>query len=178
MEEGDTFVRTKTLSKTNFMKKSILAIALLSFVGSAAFAQGKKLAPAQPAAQAATQSTDAAPTTTIKFKSETHDFGNLREGDPAEAEFVFTNTGKEPLIIQNVRPSCGCTTPYWSKDPVAPGKTGVIKAAYGTQGRPGTFNKSITVTSTAGSSVIYIKGNVDKAPEDSAPQNNSMMKVN
>lgn len=175
------------------MKKTFLALTLVAFAGSAVFAQTKKLKPVQkatatetkvttvaPAAatSAAAQATPAAPTTTIKFKTETHDFGTLQEGDPAEAEFVFTNTGKEPLIIQNVHPSCGCTTPFWSKDPVAPGKTGIIKASYGTTGRVAPFNKSITVTSTAGTNVIYIKGVVEKAPEGSAPANTSMIKTN
>ena len=171
------------------MKKTFLAVAVIALASTGAFAQGKKLQPQKavateksavvttppPAVQAATP---AEPTTTIKFKTETHDFGNLQEGDPAEAEFMFTNTGKKPLIIQNVQPGCGCTTPFWSKDPVAPGKTGVIKAAYGTKGRVGTFNKNITVTSTAGTNVIYIKGTVEKAPEGSVPANNSMMKTN
>lgn len=171
------------------MKKTFLAVAVIALASTGAFAQGKKLQPQKVTAteksavvatpQAAAQATTPAePTTTIKFKTETHDFGNLQEGDPAEAEFVFTNTGKKPLIIQNVQPGCGCTTPFWSKDPVAPGKTGVIKAAYGTKGRVGTFNKNITVTSTAGTNVIYIKGTVEKAPEGSVPANNSMMKTN
>lgn len=169
------------------MKKTFLAVAIIAFSASAAFAQGKKLQPAQKAAATekapvtAAQpaaNTPAEPTTTIKFKSEVHDFGNLQEGDAAEAEFTFTNTGKKPLIIQNVQPGCGCTTPFWSKDPVAPGKTGVIKAAYGTKGRVGSFNKNITVTSSAGTNVIYIKGTVEKAPEGSVPQNNSMIKTN
>ena len=172
------------------MKKTFLALTLVAFASSAVFAQSKKLKPVQakatptetkitttaPAAVAAPVA--ATPTTTIKFKTEVHDFGTLQEGDPAEAEFVFTNTGKEPLIIQNVHPSCGCTTPFWSKDPVAPGKTGVIKASYGTTGRVAPFNKSITVTSTAGTNVIYIKGTVEKAPEGSAPANTSMIKTN
>lgn len=170
------------------MKKTVLAVALFAFSASAAFAQGKKLQPAQKAAATekaqvtATQTSAAAPAaeaaTTIKFKSEVHDFGTLQEGDPAEAEFTFTNTGKKPLIIQNVQPGCGCTTPFWSKDPVAPGKTGVIKAAYGTKGRVGSFNKNITVTSNAGTNVIYIKGTVEKAPEGSVPENSSMLKTN
>lgn len=166
------------------MKKTVLAIAMITFAATGAFAQGKKLQPAVQqnagvtATTTAAAATPAEPTTTIKFKTETHDFGTLQEGDPAEAEFVFTNTGKKPLIIQNVQPGCGCTTPFWSKDPVAPGKTGVIKAAYGTKGRVGAFNKNITVTSSAGTNVIYIKGTVEKAPEGSVPQNNSMMKTN
>lgn len=171
------------------MKKTFLALTLVAFASSAVFAQSKKLKPVSqkattetkvattaPAAVAAPAA--AAPTTTIKFKTEVHDFGTLQEGDAAEAEFVFTNTGKEPLIIQNVHPSCGCTTPVWSKDPIAPGKTGIIKASYGTTGRVAPFNKSITVTSTAGTNVIYIKGTVEKAPEGSAPANTSMIKTN
>lgn len=169
------------------MKKSLLTIAILA-AATGVFAQGKKLKPtaektpaaAPVAVQAApaAAATAAEPNTTIKFKSETHDFGTLKEGDAAEAEFVFTNTGNKPLIITNVQASCGCTTPFWSKEPVAPGKTGIVKAAYGTQGRPGSFNKSVTVTSNAGTNVIYIKGLVEKAPESSVPQNSSMIKTN
>jgi hypothetical protein len=165
------------------MKKSILAIAIIAVASTGTFAQGKKLEKSKvattiaPATDASKAATDAA-ATTIKFKSETHDFGELKEGDAADAEFVFTNTGSKPLTITNVQPSCGCTTPTWTKDPIAPGKTGVIKAAYGTKGRPGAFNKSITVNYNGGTQVIYIKGNVEKAPESSAPQNNSMMKTN
>jgi hypothetical protein len=160
------------------MKKTFLSIALLSMAATGVFAQGKKLEPA-PQTAPATTGAAAAPTTTIHFKEETHDFGTLEESDkPADAAFVFTNTGKQPLIIENVHPSCGCTVPSWSKSPVAPGKTGIIKASYGTKGRVGSFNKSITVTSSAGTNVIYIKGTVEKAPESSAPQNASMPKAN
>lgn len=167
------------------MKKTILSIAVLAFAATGVFAQGKKLEAAPKAAStpqivnvSPTDNKAAEPTTTIKFKEETHDFGNLKEGDPAEFEFTFTNTGKKPLILTDVHPGCGCTTPTWSKDPVMPGKTGVIKAAYGTKGRVGAFNKNITVTSNAGTNVIYIKGVVEKAPEASAPQNEGMMKTN
>lgn len=149
------------------MKKTLLAFTFLAFSAAGAFAQEKTT-------QATTENNAA--NTTIEFKTTTHDFGTLQEGDPAVAEFTFKNTGKEPLIIQNVKPSCGCTTPYWSKDPIAPGKTGVIKASYGTKGRPGNFNKSVTVTSTAGRNVLYIKGVVNRAPEASAPETTSMMK--
>jgi len=88
------------------------------------------------------------------------------------------NTGKEPLIIQRVQPSCGCTTPDWTKEPIAPGKTGMVKASYGTQGRPGHFEKSLTVFSNAGTKMLTIKGTVEKAPETSVPQNNSMIRTN
>jgi len=150
------------------MKKTVLAFAFLAFTAAGAFAQEKTT----------TSQTEQESKASIEFSTKVHDFGTLQEGDPAVAEFTFTNTGKEPLIIQNVRPSCGCTTPYWSKDPIAPGKTGVIKASYGTKGRPGSFNKTVTVTSTAGRTVLYIKGVVKKAPESSAPHSTSMMKSN
>ena len=83
------------------MKKTFLAIAVITLTATGAFAQGKKLQAAQPAAATAqtatTTATAAEPTTTIKFKTETHDFGTLQEGDPAEAEFLFTNTGKKTI---------------------------------------------------------------------------------
>lgn len=111
----------------------------------------------------------------ITFTEETYDFGKIaEEKGPVTKEFTFTNTGAEPLIIQNVKASCGCTTPDWTKDPILPGKKGFIKATYNPQGRPGPFNKSITVTSNAENSnvVLIIKGDVTPKPrtiEDDYP---------
>ncbi|MBK0403853.1 DUF1573 domain-containing protein [Adhaeribacter sp. BT258] len=98
----------------------------------------------------------------LKFESETHDFAKITEGVVATHEFKFKNTGNQPVIISNVQASCGCTTPAWSKDPVLPGKTGFIKAAYNSNGRPGAFNKTITVTSNGSepTKVLTIKGDV------------------
>lgn len=110
------------------------------------------------------------------FNEEVHDFGTIPEGPAADVEFTFKNTGTEPILIENVRPSCGCTTPSWSKEPVLPGKTGSIKASYATQGRPNGFNKSITVSSNAGTKVLSIKGTVEPAPKGSVPANTSMIK--
>ena len=81
----------------------------------------------------------------IKFVEETHDFGNIKEGTQATYEFKFTNTGNAPLILESVQASCGCTTPEWSKDPIAPGQTGKVIATFNSSGRPGTFTKTITV---------------------------------
>ncbi|MFD2245224.1 DUF1573 domain-containing protein [Pontibacter ruber] len=102
----------------------------------------------------------------LKFEKETHDFGTIAEGVQATYEFKVKNVGNQPVVIANVQPSCGCTTPDWTKDPILPGKTGVIKAMYNSTGRPGPFHKSITVTSNAAtpSQVIYIKGEV--GPKD------------
>ncbi|GAB3290922.1 DUF1573 domain-containing protein [Hymenobacter tenuis] len=98
----------------------------------------------------------------LTFDKELHDFGNVPEGTMATHEFRFKNTGNQPVIIANVQASCGCTTPDWTKTPVLPGKTGMVKAVYNSSGRPGIFNKTVTVTSNAStpSSVLTIKGNV------------------
>src|SRR6266542_1757921 len=89
-------------------------------------------------------------TASISFKEESFDFGKIKEADgPVNHVFVFTNTGSVPLIIQNVQPSCGCTTPDWTKQPVMPGTKGFIKATFDPSGRPGTFEKSVTVYSNA-----------------------------
>lgn len=105
----------------------------------------------------------------FKFNEETHDFGNLKEGPQASYDFVFTNVGKEPLIIQNCSASCGCTTPDWTKDPILPGQKGKITVKYNTEGRAGTFTKTVYIASNAKGDKerfeIYIKGNVIADPE-------------
>lgn len=99
----------------------------------------------------------------IEFDADIHDFGEIEEGTLAEYEFTFTNTGDAPLVITDVQRACGCTTPTWTKEPVKPGETGKIKAVYNSNGRPGTFNKDITVITNDpknGKKKLYIKGNV------------------
>jgi hypothetical protein len=98
----------------------------------------------------------------MSFEKDNHDFGSVPEGTMATYEFKFKNTGTQPVIIANVQASCGCTTPDWTKTPVLPGKYGVVKAMYSSAGRPGVFNKTVTVTSNAAtpSTVLSIKGNV------------------
>jgi hypothetical protein len=103
----------------------------------------------------------------IEFEKETHDFGTFDEGKVVTYDFVFKNRGKSPLILQSVEPSCGCTTPSYTKEPVAPGKTGKITVSYSSQGRPNAFHKSITVRTNSEEpvKVLYIKGFVNpKAP--------------
>ena len=99
----------------------------------------------------------------LTFEKTTHEFGDVKEtGGPISVDFKFKNSGDQPIIISNVQASCGCTTPDWTKTPVGPGQTGYIKAQYNPLGRPGQFNKSMTVTSNAteGTTVVFIKGNV------------------
>lgn len=98
----------------------------------------------------------------ISFNEETHDYGTIAKGADGNCVFEFTNNGNEPLILSNVRASCGCTTPSWTKEPIMPGKTGVIKVRYNTN-NVGNFNKTVTVTSNAVDHprvVLKIKGNV------------------
>lgn len=102
-----------------------------------------------------------------------HDFGTIRQGRPVTYDFLFTNTGKTPLTIEHVQASCGCTTPKWSSDPVAPGKTAVITVGYNA-GAEGNFEKSVTIAYNGSQTkTIYIKGKVEKALP-SAPANSSV----
>ena len=75
--------------------------------------------------------------------------------------FAFTNEGDAPLLITNVKTSCGCTVPSYSKEPILPGKSGELKIKYDTK-RLGAFTKTITVTSNAegGNKILKIKGNI------------------
>lgn len=103
----------------------------------------------------------------IEFSKLEHNYGQIEKGGDGNCEFTFTNNGTEPLILSNVRASCGCTTPSWTKEPVMPGKSGVIKVKYNTN-NVGGFTKTITVTSNAVDNprvVLKIKGNVN-APEN------------
>lgn len=103
----------------------------------------------------------------LKIEKMYHDFGEVNEGDPASYSFEVVNTGNAPLVISKVSPSCGCTTPDWTKEPIMPGAKGSITASYGTKGRPGIFNKSITVYSNdteKPSFTMYIRGNVNGTP--------------
>ena len=100
-------------------------------------------------------------TLVINFESTLHDYGTIEQGSDGSYEFKFTNEGKTPLILSNVRSSCGCTVPSWTKEPVAPGSEGSIKVVYNTN-NVGNFSKTVTVTSNAKNSqvILQIKGSV------------------
>ncbi len=100
-------------------------------------------------------------TRVISFEKTVNDYGTIQQGSDGTCEFKFTNPGKTPLILQNVTASCGCTVPSWTREPVEPGKQGVISVKYNTN-LVGTFNKSVTVISNAKNSpvVLTIKGTV------------------
>ena len=99
----------------------------------------------------------------FKFEQETIDYGKIIKGSEGERTFVFTNIGDAPLMIQNIKSSCGCTVPKKPEKPIMPGEKGEIKVSYDTK-RVGGFSKSITITSNAKNAVkvIKIKGFVNK----------------
>ncbi len=135
------------------MNKTLLLAVFLLFGGLVASAQNE---------------TTADPNAPImKFESDKHDFGNIKEGDEASFDFVFTNAGKKNLILTDVVASCSCTASSWPKEPVAPGQKETITASYDTKGKSGSFSKSITITSNASEETkrIYISGNVISSGE-------------
>ena len=100
----------------------------------------------------------------ISFDESEHNFGNIEEkGGKVSHKFTFTNNGKNPLRILSVKPSCGCTTPDWTKDEIKPGNQGYIIAEYNPKGRPGVFRKSLSIVTNDNQRVlIFIKGKVIK----------------
>ena len=108
----------------------------------------------------------------IEFEETMHDFGEIDFGGEGTYEFRFTNTGKSPLILDNVRSTCGCTVPEWTRKPLDPSATGTIRVIYDTH-RVGAFSKTLIVYSNAANSPIriFIKGTVlpfEESPADSS----------
>ena len=84
--------------------------------------------------------------------STTRDFGSIPEGQKLEVAYRFLNSGTKPLIIARVQPSCGCTVAEQPDEPILPGKEGVIKASFNSEGRVGINHKKIyVIANTKGS---------------------------
>jgi hypothetical protein len=107
----------------------------------------------------------------IEFETLEHNFGTIPYKGDGSFDFIFKNTGKTPLVLSNVRSSCGCTVPEWPKEPIKKGESGKIKVTYNTR-ITGSFSKSITVYSNAGEApvVLIIKGKVEPAQETSSAE--------
>ncbi len=100
------------------------------------------------------------------FTKQSYNFGIVKEnGGPVSCEFEFVNNGKGNLVIFDATADCGCTRPDYPKNPIAPGKRGKIKVSYNPLGRPGGFDKTITVKTNGSPSKIRlkIKGTVSPA---------------
>jgi hypothetical protein len=100
----------------------------------------------------------------IKFKTEIVDYGTITQNSDGTRLFTFTNTGDAPLLITNVKTSCGCTVPSYSKSAILPGETGELNIKYDTK-RLGAFTKTVTVTSNSegGKKILKIKGHISAA---------------
>jgi len=128
------------------MKASKLIIVFFSFIALSVSAQpGKKIFTIEAEGQPS-----------IKFEEMVHDFGTIVEGTQATYEFTYTNTGKTPLIITDVKPPCSCTIPEWSKDPLQPGKSSKIKVTFDSKAKSGSFTKTIEVKHNGESARDYI----------------------
>jgi len=134
------------------MKKALLSFGLILLIGGFVKAQDAAVAGGPE----------------VTFEKTVHDFGTVNQHGNATYEFKYTNSGNEPLIISNAKGSCGCTVPYWSKEPLQPGGSSTIKVKYDSK-RVGPINKSVTVTSNSTSSptkIIRIKGTIKAAPKE------------
>ncbi len=115
--------------------------------------------------QGATTAKPKADVAVVTVDNQNFDFGKIKQGVPATHRFMFTNTGKVPVVITNAQPSCGCTSPNWTKEPILPGGQGFVDATYNAAAA-GAFTKSITVTANTetGTIVLIIKGEVVAEP--------------
>lgn len=113
----------------------------------------------------------------LVFKESEFDFGKIPQGKPVNHTFTFINKGTEPVALENVHASCGCTTPQWTKDTIPPGGSSQIKVGFNSAAE-GDFARPITVTYN-GTSIkqLIIKGEVWKTPVTSAPENSALNKL-
>ena len=110
----------------------------------------------------------------IVVKETSFDFGKIMQGKPVFHNFQVVNLDSAPLVIDNVQASCGCTTPEWSREPIAPGGTSIIKVGYNSAAA-GYFEKTITLMYAEGmTTMVSIKGTVWKTPKQPAPFNKSI----
>lgn len=134
-------------------------ITLFSLLLSAPFAFGWS-------GEATTPAVIAENTAEIKFDKYEHDFGTFPASSPVQTcEFTYTNVGTGPLIIHQAVASCGCTVPEYTKTPINPGETGVIKITYNGKGKfPGVFKKSITVRCNGKNEIVrlFVKGTMEE----------------
>jgi hypothetical protein len=108
------------------------------------------------------------PVTTIEFAKSEFDFGTILQGEKVSYVYTFTNTGEEPLIIDKAKGSCGCTVPYWPKEPIAPGEQGEIKVEFNSGHKKGMQMKRVTITANTNppQTMLTIKGTVAVPEED------------
>ena len=148
------------------MKKVLLSFAFAAFVA------GGTMAQEQPKTKVAAPQEQAVNGPALTFEESEYNFGDISQGDVVEHTFKFKNTGTQPLVIERVDVTCGCTTPAWTKEPVMPGKTGIVTAKFNSAGKLGQQKKAITVHSNAadGAKYVYIVTNIKEKSAASAKQ--------
>lgn len=98
------------------------------------------------------------------FTETTFDFGDIYQGDTVKHVFKFKNTGTAPLVISEVKTTCGCTAPFYSKTPVLPGESGQITIVFDSEGKSGRMTKVIQVVSNSGNSPTIFRFDVNVLP--------------
>ena len=139
------------------MKRIYLFILLISFAGFTGYAQKLVKTPSE----------------VLGVKETSFDFGSIPQGRPVTHYFTVVNKSSKPLLIDNVEASCGCTTPEWSQDPIAPGATTQIKVGFNASSE-GKFQKTITIYYGEKVKGLTISGEVYPMPTTSAPPNTSL----
>ena len=109
----------------------------------------------------------------MKFAESEFDFGDIKPNSTVRHTFTFTNTGKSPLLIEDATASCGCTTPSWTKEPVAPGAQGTMEVQFDSRGKQGIVSKQVAVRANTQPNIttILIKGNILTGPANAAASN-------
>ncbi len=142
------------------MKGILVIIAVIAFIGC-------KPAPQDINGEAKISSDIVGKLTDIKFEEETHNFGNIMQGEVVKYSFKFKNTGDYDLIISSATGSCGCTVPNWPKQPIPPGKEGYIDIEFNSAGKSGKQDKTVSIITNCDPStrVVHVLSDV-AVPKD------------
>jgi len=152
------------------MKKVILGLSALCLV---AFTSCKedatKKVEEKNVEQAAVRDANSTKFPAITFDKTEHDFGEIEAKAAVETVFSYTNTGEAPLVITNIKSSCGCTVPSdWSKEPLSPGETGKFTVKFNGSGK-NSVSKTVTVTANTATGKETVKIKAFVKPDPNAP---------
>jgi len=118
------------------------------------------------------EATEIPPGPYMTFEEDAHDFGDITQGDRVEFVFNFENTGDSPLIITNIKVTCGCTATDWMRDPIPPGMKSSITVKFDSTGKLNKQNKVITIVSNASNPKPQIKIVANVLPKEGNSGNN------
>jgi len=154
------------------MKKAILGLGALCMV---AFTSCKDDAASKVKTENVTQAAErdavSADFPVMAFNKTEHDFGEIEDGTPVETVFSYTNNGKAPLVITDIKSTCGCTVPQdWSKEPLSPGETAQFTVKFNGKGK-NKVSKTVTVTANTQAGKEQVKISAFIKPNPNAPAN-------